>query len=96
MTTLSSSVKNFVVIFDDMVKLKSFVEDKDLSPLTSTRSKIVIDDFSKNYHLIELALKEVSRDNFIVVTTKEGARGVDYKGINIAHVIIAFEPESYS
>jgi hypothetical protein len=41
-------------------------------------------------------LNEVAEDNFLVLTTKEGARGVDYKGINPAHVIIAFKPESYS
>jgi hypothetical protein len=41
-------------------------------------------------------LKDVTKDNFIVVTSKEGARGIDYKGINIAHVIIGFEPDSYS
>lgn len=41
-------------------------------------------------------LNEVAKDEFIVLTTKDGSRGVDYKGINPAHVIIAFKPESYS
>jgi hypothetical protein len=41
-------------------------------------------------------LNDVANDNFLILTTKEGARGVDYKGVNPAHVIIAFEPESYS
>lgn len=41
-------------------------------------------------------LNEVAKDNFLVLTTKEGSRGVDYKGINSAHVIIAFKPASYS
>ena len=64
--------------------------------MASDRSIIVVDDFSKNYHLIEKSLREISRDNFIVLTTIEGSRGVDYKGINIAHVVIAFQPKSYS
>lgn len=41
-------------------------------------------------------LCEVAKDNFIVLTTKEGARGIDYKGVNPAHVIMAFNPQSYS
>jgi superfamily II DNA/RNA helicase len=41
-------------------------------------------------------LYEVAKDNFIVLTTKEGARGIDYKGVNPAHVIMAFNPKSYS
>jgi hypothetical protein len=27
-------------------------------------------------------------DNFIVLTTREGARGIDFKGISVSHVII--------
>ena len=64
--------------------------------MAADKNLIVIDNFAKNYHLIERSLQELTHDNFIVLTTKEGARGVDYKGINVAHVIIAFEPESYS
>jgi hypothetical protein len=41
-------------------------------------------------------LCEVAKDNFIVLTTKDGARGIDYKGVNPAHVIMAFNPKSYS
>lgn len=41
-------------------------------------------------------LYEVTKDNFIVLTTKDGARGIDYKGVNPAHVIMAFNPKSYS
>lgn len=41
-------------------------------------------------------LCEVAKDNFIVLTAKDGARGIDYKGVNPAHVIMAFNPKSYS
>jgi len=30
-------------------------------------------------------------DNFIAITTKEGARGVDFKGTSISHVIICLK-----
>jgi hypothetical protein len=60
------------------------------------RNCIIFDDFSQNYALILRNLNEVAKDNFIVLTTKHGARGIDYKGINPAHVIIAFNPKSYS
>ena len=56
----------------------------------------VFDNFTLNFATTEKQLKDVSKDNFIVVTKKEGARGIDYKGINVSHVIIGFEPESYS
>ena len=60
------------------------------------KNLLIFDDFSSNYAIIEKKLHEVAKDNFIVLTTKEGARGVDYKGINVAHVIVAYEPDSYS
>ncbi len=34
--------------------------------------------------------------DFIVVTTKEGGIGIDFKGTDVAHVIIAFEYSSYT
>lgn len=36
------------------------------------------------------------KDNFIIATTVEGSRGVDYKGLSPAHVIVAFTPENLS
>lgn len=38
----------------------------------------------------------LTKDNFVVVTTKEGGRGVDYKGLDVAHVIVAFDLENLS
>jgi len=38
----------------------------------------------------------LNSDNFVVLTTKEGSRGVDYKGPSPAHVIICYAPESYA
>lgn len=42
--------------------------------------------------MIEKKLNDVAKDSFLILTTKEGARGVDYKGLHPAHVIIAFDP----
>jgi hypothetical protein len=33
---------------------------------------------------------------FIVITTKEGGIGIDFKGTDPAHVVIAFEYKSFS
>lgn len=57
---------------------------------------IIFDNFTRDFPLLEKKLNEVAKDNFVVVTTVEGARGVDYKGSHSAHVIIAFKPNSYS
>ena len=34
--------------------------------------------------------------NFIVITTREGAIGLDFKGTSVSHVVIAFEYSSYT
>ena len=93
---MESSTRNFIVIFNDAADIQKFLSELDLKSISKGRTVLVLDDFTRNYSLIEKALRDISRDNFIVLTTKEGGRGIDYKGINIAHVIVAFEPESYS
>jgi hypothetical protein len=35
-------------------------------------------------------------DNFIVITTREGARGIDFKGISVSHVNICLNNLSAS
>lgn len=45
---------------------------------------------------VENVLVELTSDNFVVVTTKEGGRGIDMKGNSKAHVIIAFESKNYA
>jgi hypothetical protein len=35
-------------------------------------------------------------DKYIVLTTREGARGLDICGREVAHVVIAFSPDSVS
>jgi hypothetical protein len=34
--------------------------------------------------------------DFVIVTTKEGGIGIDFKGTDVAHVILAFEYSNYS
>lgn len=41
-----------------------------------------------------LELKEL--DNFIILTTREGGRGVDFKGKDVAYVVVAVEELTYS
>lgn len=57
---------------------------------------IIFNHFDSKFSSIEKKLNDVAKDSFLILTTKEGARGVDYKGVHSAHVIIAFKPESYS
>lgn len=41
-------------------------------------------------------LKELSTCDFIVLTVKDGSRGVDFKGRSPAHVIIACDIDHYA
>mmetsp|Transcript_728 Transcript_728/g.411 ORF Transcript_728/g.411 Transcript_728/m.411 type:complete len:82 (+) Transcript_728:556-801(+) len=41
-------------------------------------------------------MKELLSDNWVVLITKEGSRGADFKGTIPAHVIITYNPSSYS
>mmetsp|Transcript_34364 Transcript_34364/g.25436 ORF Transcript_34364/g.25436 Transcript_34364/m.25436 type:complete len:108 (+) Transcript_34364:1780-2103(+) len=37
---------------------------------------------------------ELYKDNFIVLTTRDGSRGIDYRGKSPAHVVICFSPSN--
>ena len=41
-------------------------------------------------------LKLLMNDNWIVLTTKDGSRGTDFKGPSPAHVLMTFQPSSYA
>lgn len=69
---------------------------KEIENLNNKKNVLIFDDFTQNFSKIVKNLKSLTKDNFVVITTKEGGRGIDFKGINTAHVIIAFEPESFS
>jgi len=53
-------------------------------------------NFKENYSGILSKLDKLNLNNFVVLTTKEGSRGVDYKGPHPAHVIICYQPDSYA
>lgn len=93
---LENENENFIVVFQDKKVLDQFRLTSACSDPSESRNCIIFDDFSQHFSLIMKNLNEVAKDRFLVLTTKEGSRGVDYKGINPAHVIIAFKPSSYS
>lgn len=88
--------ENFIVIFEDAKDLYEYRQTSAFVDTAEKRNQIVFDDFDQEFGQIMDKLYEVAKDNFIVLTTKEGARGIDYKGVNPAHVIMAFSPKSYS
>lgn len=96
MKELKSQYQNFIVVFENKQILDTFRATSAFIDASSHKNNIIFDDFSQNFASLMHKLNEVAEDNFLIMTTKEGARGVDYKGINPAHVIIAFAPESYS
>lgn len=84
------------MIFEGKESLKRFNEDACLKKVAKGREVFVLDNFSTEFHVIEEVLKSISESKFILMTTKEGSRGVDFKASSTAHVIIAFAPTSYA
>ena len=41
-------------------------------------------------------IQSLMHHDFIIITTKEGGTGVDFRGTDISHVILAFEYLNYS
>lgn len=56
----------------------------------------MIYDFTKHFNFIEGVLNNLVSEDFIILTTIEGSRGVDYKGRQRAHVIFGYSPTSYA
>mmetsp|Transcript_20010 Transcript_20010/g.14721 ORF Transcript_20010/g.14721 Transcript_20010/m.14721 type:complete len:187 (+) Transcript_20010:802-1362(+) len=89
----SRQVENFVVIFETPEELKSFKEFVP-SKLLGARQIFEFINFKTNLVQVYMQLEELMQGPFVVLTTKEGSRGVDYRGNSPAHVIICYEPES--
>lgn len=53
---------------------------------------IPFDNFSNDFVRTVIKMEELLKDDWIVFTTKEGARGTDFKGMSTAHVILLFQP----
>ena len=90
-----SNSRNLILIFASIEELRLFVLNYNRELF---KGKIVLEftNFRSDYDKILDKLEELSNDNFIILTTKEGSRGVDYKGPSPAHVIICYEPSSYA
>ena len=39
-------------------------------------------------------MEQLYEDNWVLLTTREGSRGSDFKGKSPAHVILTYQPES--
>jgi len=68
----------------------------DHSNLLNGKNVLSFTNFKENYSSILSKLDKLNLNNFVVLTTKEGSRGVDYKGPSPAHVIICYQPDSYA
>ena len=93
MNSLLWNNENLIVLFDTADELEDFNQNWKRE---GCEQKIitVIKDFSKDHHETLNQLLELQLNNFIVLTTKEGGRGIDYKGRTPAHVIICYKPTS--
>lgn len=57
----------------------------------------IFDNFNSDHYKTMQKLLDLQKvKRFIVLTTKEGARGIDFKGQGVALVILAFTPASVS
>jgi hypothetical protein len=62
-----------------------------------SRTIFELSNFMTKFFKIEKALADIAQsDLFIVLITAQGARGIDIKGKNPAHVIICYKPSPAS
>ena len=87
--------KNLIIIFASEIELNEYQLNCNRDAF---KGKTVLEfrSFDENYATIKEKLQKLNKDNFIVLTVKEGSRGVDYKGPSPAHVIICYAPASYA
>ena len=84
--------KNFVVILENKEESQKFFDQ--YKNLTQKKA-ILINDFNKFQESMG-KIQSLMHHDFIIVTTKEGGTGVDFRGTEISHVIIAFEYLNFS
>jgi hypothetical protein len=87
--------KNLIIIFEDRGDLNNFELNYNRD-IYKGKNVLFFFEFEANFHKIQENLAKLNLDNFVVVTTKEGSRGVDYKGPSPAHVIICYSPNTYA
>lgn len=51
----------------------------------------MLDDFDDNYPIVSHKLSTLLQKDFVVITVREGSRGVDFKGKDNAYVLICLE-----
>ena len=78
---------NFIVVVEDAQEVE-FMEEK-LKQVAKDHKKGLysvtdMDDFAAN----KTTMEALEKDNFILLTTREGSRGADFKGKTRAYVII--------
>jgi len=84
------------VILEDDKEVEAVKTSSKFMKATKNKTIHVLDDFYRDYFKIVNTLNDLTKDNFVVLTTKEGGRGIDMKGNSKSHVIIAFECKLYS
>jgi hypothetical protein len=84
-----------IIIFESEKHLQEYVLNCNRD-LFKGKQLLEFRNFEENYAQVLEKLQKLSHDNFVVLTTKEGSRGVDYKGPSPAHVIICYEPSSFA
>ena len=86
---------NQVHVFEHSIPLENFLKNcgKQLEEQFPTCTIVAMHNFENDHHLTVQALEELrSSASFIALTTAEGARGVDMKNPNIAHVEMNYMP----
>mmetsp|Transcript_725 Transcript_725/g.405 ORF Transcript_725/g.405 Transcript_725/m.405 type:complete len:210 (-) Transcript_725:370-999(-) len=86
---------NVIIIFEDTPTLLQF--QLALSKIKGKKYTVYpFYQFEKDFAQTLTRMKELLTDNWVVLITKEGSRGADFKGSIPAHVIITYNPSSYS
>ena len=93
------SAKNFVILFESLTALSAF-RDKQLPLLQSTmpQHKVYILDCFNNNHSqnVSQLLNLQNASRFIVLSLRVAGRGIDFRGTEVAYVILGYNPSSVS
>ncbi len=93
---LKGNAVNIIIILENMEEVEKLSAVEAFHEVTKKKNVFKMVDFTRDYWFIENILDNLTADNFVVLTTKEGGRGIDMKGRSDSHVIIAFECKHYS
>ena len=81
---------------EELRKVEKALELENNEHLIKDRKVKIFEQFDRNHSATAADLRSLKMANFIVLTTQQGAIGVDYQGTSVSHPIITYAPANNS